>query len=109
MATAKKTGTKKMTKAEIMAHIADEATLSKKQVEGVFDSLFGLMQAQLGKNGPGEITLPNIVKLRVAKKAATKDREGRNPATGEKITIKGKPAHKVVKATILKPTKELAK
>lgn len=105
----KKTAVKKLTKAEIMAHIADETTLSKKQVELVFNSLYGLMKAQLGKNGPGEITLPNIVKLRVAKKAATKAREGRNPATGEKIKIAAKPAHKVVKATILKPTKELAK
>jgi len=99
--------TAKMTKADIMTHIAGETELTKRQVEAVFTALLELMQGQLGENGPGEFTLPNIVKLRVAQKAATKEREGRNPATGEKIVIQGKPAHKVVKATVLKATKKL--
>ncbi len=106
MATKKKTADK-MTKADIMTHIAGESQLTKRQVETVFNSMFELMREQLGKDGPGEFTVPNIVKLRVAEKAATKEREGRNPATGEKITIAAKPAHKVVKATVLKPTKDL--
>lgn len=99
---------KKMTKAEIMASIADDTQLTKREVESVFDSLFGIMKKQLGRGGPGEFTLPNVVKLRKVKKAATKKREGRNPATGEKITIPAKKAHNVVKATLLKATKDLA-
>ncbi len=99
---------KKMTKAEIMASIADDTKISKKEVEAVFDSLFGIMKKQLGRRGPGEFTLPGVVKLRKRKKAATKKREGRNPATGEKITIPAKRAHNVVKATLLKAAKDLA-
>jgi nucleoid DNA-binding protein len=103
----KKTDDTRMTKAEIMSQIADETTLTKHQVESVLDALFDIMKQQLSKEGPGEFTLPNIVKLRVSEKAATKAREGRNPATGEKITIAAKPAHKVVKATVLKATKDV--
>ena len=98
----------KLTKARLNALLADETGLSKRQVESVFDSMMGVIKGQLGKRGPGEFTIPGIVKLRVVKKKATKAREGRNPATGEKITIPAKKARKVVKATVLKATKELA-
>ncbi len=96
-----------MTKAKIMAHIANDTGLAKKDVEAVFDSLFELMQRQLEVEGPGEFTIPGVVKLRVVQKEATKEREGRNPATGETIVIPAKPAHKVVKATVLKATKDI--
>jgi len=97
----------KMTKARLMTAIATETGLTKKDVEHVFCVLHETVQKQL-KKGPGELTIPGIVKLRVVKKAATKAREGRNPATGETIMIKAKKARKVVKATVLKATKELA-
>jgi len=98
----------KLTKAKLHTVLADETGLSKKQIEGVFDQLTETMKTQLGKKGPGEFTIPGVVKLRVVKKKATKARKGRNPATGEEITIPAKKAHKVVKATVLKATKELA-
>jgi nucleoid DNA-binding protein len=40
---------------------------------------------------------------------ATKARPGRNPATGETIMIKAKPARTVVKALALKSLKEWVK
>jgi len=97
----------KLTKTRLLNRIAEETELTKKQVEGVFDSLGSVIKKQLGRRGPGEFTLPGVVKLRVVKKKATKAREGRNPATGEKIIIPAKKARKVVKATVLKATKEL--
>jgi nucleoid DNA-binding protein len=97
----------KMTKARLVATIADDTGLPKKDIENVFGALHGLLKKQLGRKGPGELTIPGIVKLRVVKKKATKAREGRNPATGEKIVIPAKKARKVVKATVLKATKDL--
>lgn len=101
-------GEQKLTKARLNAEIAEKTGLSKKDVERVFEALTGVISNQLGKKGPGEMTIPGVVKLRVVKKKATKERQGRNPATGEPIVIKAQKARKVVKATVLKATKELA-
>ncbi len=97
----------KLTKAKLVKRLSEDTGLTKQQVESVFDSLFGLIKTQLGKKGPGEFTIPKIAKLKVVKKKATKARTGRNPATGEPIKIKAKRAHNVVKANVLKPTKDL--
>ena len=97
----------KMTKAKLVATLADDTKLTKQQVEGVLESLHGVIKKQLGRRGPGEFTIPKVVKLKVVKKKATKARMGRNPATGEPIKIPAKRAHKVVKATVLKATKDL--
>jgi nucleoid DNA-binding protein len=50
--------------------------------------------------------LPGFAKFVVIKKAATKQREGINPFTKEPITIKAKPARKVLKARPLKAAKD---
>lgn len=96
----------KLTKAKLNALLAEQTGLTKKQIETVFDVLNGTIKDQLGKKGPGELTLPGIVKLRVVKKKATKARKGRNPATGEEITIPAKKASKTVRASVLKAMKE---
>ena len=55
----------------------------------------------------GVFTLPGLCKMRVVKKAATKSREGVNPFTGEKMTIKAKPASKKVRIRALKNLNEM--
>ncbi|HEX8201034.1 MAG TPA: HU family DNA-binding protein, partial [Isosphaeraceae bacterium] len=50
---------------------------------------------------------PGLVKLKVVPKPATKARPGRNPFTGESITIKARPARNVVRALPMKALKEL--
>jgi nucleoid DNA-binding protein len=96
----------KLTKAKLVATISTETGLTKQQVEGVLESLFANAQNQLGKKGPGEFTIPKLVKLKVVKKKATKARMGRNPSNGEPIKIEAKKAHKAVKATVLKAMKD---
>jgi DNA-binding protein HU-beta len=91
------------TKSEILATIAKDAELSKKQVGIVFESLHGIIKKSL--RGSGLFTLPGLLKLKVVKKPATKSREGINPFTGEKITFKAKPASKKVRAVALKSLK----
>ena len=97
---------KRLTKAQVIAEIAESAELDKKSVTRVFDSLTELLKKELRKPN-GEFVIPGLLKLRAIKKPATKDRPGINPFTKQPITIKGKPAQKKVRATALKALKDL--
>ncbi len=81
--------------------------LNKKQVSSVFDALAEMISKELGKKGPGLFVVPGLLKLKVVHKPATKVRQGFNPITKEPMTIKAKPARKVVKALPLKALKEI--
>lgn len=107
MAKAATAGKKAMTKSEIYASLAEKNELSRKQVSGVFEALAGLIAGNLGKKGPGIFTVPGLLKLKVVRKPATKEREGINPFTGEKTIFKAKPARNVVKAVPLKNLKAM--
>jgi DNA-binding protein HU-beta len=98
---------KRLTKAQIITELANATDLDKKTVNRLFDELFGLIKKQLGNRGPGEFVVPGLVKLRVVKKAATKERQGINPFTKEPMTIPAKPATKKIRATPLKALKDL--
>jgi DNA-binding protein HU-beta len=98
---------KRLTKAQVIAEIANGTELDKKSVARVFDSLQDIIRKQLTGRGPGEFVIPGLVKLRVVKKPATKERQGINPFTKEPITIPAKPASKKVRATALKNLKDL--
>jgi nucleoid DNA-binding protein len=98
---------KRLTKAQVVAELANGSDLDKKSVARVFESLQDLIRKQLSTRGPGEFVVPGLVKLRVVKKPATKERAGINPFTKEPITIPAKPASKKVRATALKALKDL--
>jgi nucleoid DNA-binding protein len=98
---------KAATKADIFAAISDKTSLSKKDVAAVFDSLFDLIGKELGKKGPGVFIVPGLLKLKVQRKPATKEKQGINPFTKEPLTIKAKPARNVIKAVPMKALKEL--
>ncbi len=100
-------GASKMTKTQFLAAMAEKAGLDKRQVNAVFDALSGLIKEQLGPSGPGELTVLNLVKLKVKETAATQDREGVDPFTKEKRVFKGKPASRKVRATPMKGLKDL--
>ena len=102
-----KVGTKPATKTEFYASLAEKTGLSKKQVSSVFDAFFELHGKELGKKGPGILTVPGLYKIKVVHKPATKARPGFNPATKQPITIKAKPARKVIKVQPLKALKDL--
>jgi nucleoid DNA-binding protein len=102
-----KAGTKPATKTEFYASLAEKTGLSKKQVSEVFVAFFELHGKELGKKGPGILTVPGLYKIKVVHKPATKARPGFNPATKQPITIKAKPARKVIKVQPLKALKDL--
>ena len=85
-----------MTKADLIAEIAKDVECTKAEAERTLNSFL----AQVGKTlkKEGKLTLTGFGTFEVVKR---KRRKGRNPQTGDVITIK---AHKVVK---FKPGKGL--
>jgi DNA-binding protein HU-beta len=98
---------KRLTKAQVVTELANATDLDKKSINRVFEAIQELIRKQLTGRGPGEFVIPGLVKLRVVKKPATKERQGINPFTKEPITIPAKPASKKVRATALKALKDL--
>ena len=105
--TAKKAITSKMTKTAILNEIATNTDLSRAQVASVLDELESLIERHIRKRAVGEFTLPGLLKIKAAKRPATKKRMGRNPATGEEIVIPAKPATTRVRVTALKKLKDM--
>lgn len=86
------------TKAQIIAKMADDAGITKKDATAALESLVAM--AYKGAKSAKGFTIPGIGKLiKVHRKA----RMGRNPATGETIKIKAK---KVLKFRIAKAAKD---
>ena len=98
---------KARTKSEVTGAIADETGLTKKEVATVFEALSGIIKKDIGRRGPGQFTVPGLMKIRVKRKPATKARRGVNPFTGEEMMFKAKPARNVVKVTALKALKDM--
>ena len=109
MASKTKSKTKKeksLTKAQLGAEIASRAGLSKSQVADVFAAMVSIVGEELKAGRP--VTIPGLAKVTLTHKAATPSRPGRNPFTGEAITIKAKPARRVVKVRAIKALKDMA-
>jgi DNA-binding protein HU-beta len=87
---------KAMSKTAIIAHFANKFDMKKKDVVAVFEELATLAY----KEAKNTFTLPGIGKLVLVHR---KERMGRNPKTGEAITI---PAKTVVKFRVAKACKE---
>jgi len=88
----------KMTKAQTISALAEKLGKSKKEATEMIDALVNLAYAETKKSG--EFTVPGLGKLQKKNRAA---RMGRNPATGEQISI---PAKTVVKFRLAKAAKE---
>jgi nucleoid DNA-binding protein len=94
--------TKRRSRGDAVKQIALGTDLKTSKVKEVFDALNALIAADLGKKGCGEFNFNGLVKLKTVNKPATKARKGRNPFTGEEITIKAKPASRKVRARALR-------
>jgi DNA-binding protein HU-beta len=88
-----------MTRTELIAALADQAGMEKKDSKVFLESLTTLVENTI-KAG-GEVPLKGLGKFKVQNRQA---RMGRNPATGEAIQI---PAKTVVKFTVAKALKDL--
>ena len=97
----------KQTKTQILAALAEETGLTKKEVQAVLAATKGLAARHLIKNGSGEFTVPEVgVKLRRVQKPARKAGMARNPFTGEMVKVEARPASLSVRATAMKAIKD---
>lgn len=103
------TGTpQKQTKLQIVETISQDTGIGKREITAVLQSLAETAKRHLMNSGSGEFVVPELgVKLRRVHRPATKPRKGRNPLTGEEIIIQAKPARQSIKATLLKPLKDI--
>ena len=87
-----------MNKADLISRVAEEANVTKKVASAVVEATFGAVTDTLGAGE--KFTLVGFGTFQVVDRA---EREGRNPQTGETITIS---ARKAVKFTAGKNLKE---
>lgn len=100
----------KYTKTQMLNQISEETELSRKQVASVFDSLEGIINGHIKKNGCGEFTLPGLLKIKTRKIPARKAKKNvPNPfRPGELMDVAAKPATIRVKILPLKKVKDMA-
>ena len=95
-----------MTQTQLADAVAAKSGLSRADAKS---ALAALEEVVLGELGNAEkVKIGGFVQLDVRLKPATQARPGRNPATGEEITISAKPASVAVKARPLAKAKAAA-
>lgn len=99
----------RLTKSALLAHIAGNTGLTKAQVSSVLAELEGAMLGSVHPNGAGEFMYPGLFKVALRKVAARPAGAlVRNPATGEMMKAKAKPASVRVKIRPLAKLKAAA-
>ncbi len=89
-----------MNRKELVAAVADQADLEQKTVDAVLRGLQATLEDAAAKGE--KVSVPGFFALSVGHSAA---REGRNPATGETISI---PARNTVKLSVGSALKDAA-
>jgi DNA-binding protein HU-beta len=79
-----------LTQAQLVTAVAERAELSKADAKRALEALDQIVLDELGN--AQKVRIGGLVQLTVRVKPAQKARKGRNPATGEEITIAAKPA-----------------
>ena len=79
-----------LTQTQLVSAIAERAELSKADAKRALDALDEVVLLEIGN--AQKVRIGGLVQLTPRIKPATKKRQGRNPATGESITIAAKPA-----------------
>lgn len=99
--------TNRLTKAELINVLAEKAVEPKVTIKKIIKLITELAEEELlaGK----DFVFPGLVKVRVTKKAATKERTGVNPFTKKAMVIAAKPESKKVRASAVRSLKKLVK
>ena len=92
-----------LTQTQLVTAVADRAELSKADAKRAIAALEDVVLEEIGN--AQKVRIGGLVQLTVRVKPATKKRTGRNPATGEEITIGAKPASVDVRARPLAKAK----
>lgn len=107
---AKAKAPKSISKSEVLNKLAEDTGLARKQVAGVVDALSKLIASQVGKKGPGIISVAGLIKIQRIHKPAQPAKKGvPNPfKPGETMDVPAKPAKSVIKVRPLKSLKDMA-
>lgn len=89
---------KPMTKSQFMAALSEKSGMSKKEMTEMWEMFVDMVYTHV--KADGEVTLPGLGKMQKKHRNA---RMGRNPATGEQISI---PAKTVLKFRVAKSAKD---
>jgi len=79
-----------LTQTQLANTVADRVNISRAEAKRVLGALEEVVLEELGN--AQKVRIGGLVQLTVRVKPAQKARQGRNPATGEEITIAKKPA-----------------
>jgi DNA-binding protein HU-beta len=79
-----------LTQTELASAVADRAEISRTEARRVLAAREEVVLEELGN--AQKVRVGGLVQLTVRVKPAQKARKGRNPATGEEITVAAKPA-----------------
>ena len=93
-----------LTQTQLVTAVADRSELSKADAKRAITALEEIIVEEIGN--AQKVRIGGLVQLTVRVKPATKARKGRNPATGEEITIAAKPASVDIRARPLAKAKE---
>jgi DNA-binding protein HU-beta len=88
-----------LTQTQLAAAVAERADLTKVDAKNALAALEEVVLEQIGE--AERVKIGGLVQLTVRVKPAQKARKGRNPATGEEITIAAKKASVDVRARVL--------
>ena len=80
------------TKAELARAVSQRSNVALKDAERVLEAFADVALAELSADGPGVVTLLGLVRADVAPQTGRAEHMGRNPATGEPMTIAARPA-----------------
>jgi DNA-binding protein HU-beta len=95
-----------MTQTQLADAVAEKAGLSRADAKKAIAALEDVVIEQIGK--AEKVKIGGVVQIEARYRPPTSEREGRNPATGETITIAAKPASVAVKARPLAKAKNAA-
>jgi DNA-binding protein HU-beta len=92
-----------LTQTQLTSRISDKCGLTRTDTKRALEALEDVVLEELGN--AEKVRIGKVVQLTVRLKAARPARRGRNPATGEEITIAAKPAAVDLKARPLAAAK----
>jgi DNA-binding protein HU-beta len=95
-----------MTQTQLADAVAEKSGLSRADAKKAISALEDVVIEEIGK--AEKVKIGGIVQIEARFRPPTQEREGRNPATGETITISAKPASVAVKARPLAKAKNAA-
>jgi DNA-binding protein HU-beta len=92
-----------LTQSQLADAVAERAGLTRVDAKKALTALEDVVLEEIGN--AEKVKIGSLVQLTVRLKPAAKARKGRNPATGEEITIAAKPASVDVRARALAKAK----